>query len=125
MKNKRFNRNPAKSYRDPEEFFTGAKVAVRGDDVNGALRRLKKILENDNFQKDLAKHEFYEKPSVKNKRSRDMAKRRAKRDRMRNVLTNEVPSCQRKGTKWMKSKRKRREVIDRNAMLDLLNRKKR
>ena len=54
----------------------GANVEVRNDDVNGALRRLRRILETDNRQKDLAKHEYYEKPSVKRKRERAAAVKR-------------------------------------------------
>lgn len=65
----------------------GANVEVRNDDVNGALRRLRKILETDNRQKDLAKHEYYEKPSVKRKRERAAAvKRQQKQQQSNNPL---------------------------------------
>lgn len=58
----------------------GANVEVRNDDVNGALRRLKKILENSNRQKELAKHEYYEKPSAVKKRDRAQAVKRAQKE---------------------------------------------
>ena len=63
-----------------QPIITGASVFVRNDDVNGALRRLKKILEADNRQKDLARHEFFEKDSSRKKRARDQAKKRTKRE---------------------------------------------
>ena len=47
--------------RDSGPAIRGAKVTVRNGDVNGALRTLKKILDRDNRQKELAKREFYEK----------------------------------------------------------------
>ena len=70
--NKKSTKNPGvRTWR-----VQGANVEVRNDDVNGALRRLRKILETDNRQKDLAKHEYYEKPSVKRKRERAAAVKR-------------------------------------------------
>lgn len=62
---------PVKTWKVP-----GANVEVRNDDVNGALRRLRKILENNNRQKELAKHEYYEKPSATRKRERAQAVKR-------------------------------------------------
>lgn len=96
------NRHPA--------TIQGASVSVRNDDVNSALRKLKKILDNDNRQKDLAKHEFYEKPSVRRKRARDQATKRSRREQQQEFIagTGKKPE----GLKWMKSKRKRRRVLD-------------
>ena len=93
--------------------ITGASATVRGDDVNGALRRVKKVLERDDRQKDLAKHEYHEKPSAIRKREREMSKRRAKRARQdfQTLYRAAHPT----GTKWMKSKRKRRQVLDAKA----------
>jgi small subunit ribosomal protein S21 len=61
----------------------GANVEVRNDDVNGALRRLKKILETSNRQKELAKHEYYEKPSAVRKRERAQAVKRAHKEQIK------------------------------------------
>lgn len=93
----------------------GASVSVRNDDVNGALRKLKKILENDNRQKDLAKHEFFEKPSLAKKREKAAAKKRARKEQSKRESngTANTPI----GVKWMKSKRKRRRVLDANTAL--------
>jgi small subunit ribosomal protein S21 len=112
--NKGFNRAPA-----PEErVFRGARVEVRNNDVNYALRKLKKILERDNFQKDLAKHEYYEKPSVKRKRARAAAEKRWEKevDKMRiSGVWND--STNSRDAKFMKSKRKRRRKLDRETQV--------
>lgn len=90
--------------------ITGASVEVRNGDVNGALRRLKKILDNADRQKELSKREFYEKPSVQNRRSRDQARRKGQRERVLN-FTN-IKELMPHGVKHFKSKRKRRRVLD-------------
>jgi|TARA_B110000977_G_scaffold132601_1_gene168950 small subunit ribosomal protein S21 len=101
-----------KPYEDKQEF-RGASVDVRNDDVAGALRRLKKILERDDRQKDLAKNEYYEKPSAKRKRQHAAAKSRWARtvDQARNNGTW-VDSQNGNNTEWMKTKKKRRAHED-------------
>lgn len=101
--------------------ITGATVSVRGDDVNSALRKLKKILESDNRQKDLAKHESYEKPSVRRKRSRDQARKRTQREREQEFASGTAKKPV--GLKWMKSKRKRRQVLDADDLFRQAQRK--
>ena len=61
-------------------FIKGRNIEVRNDDVNGAIRRLKKVLEKMDFQKEVSKREYYEKPSVKRKRMKDQAKKKTKRE---------------------------------------------
>jgi len=95
--------------RGPVEI-QGASVQVRNGDVNSALRKLKKILENNDRQKELAKHEFHEKPSVTRKRARDAAKKRSKRERQDQIISGTIKKPT--GTQWQKSKRKRRRVLD-------------
>ena len=90
-KNSFNNRNKKKQYDNKKEEFRGASVYVRNDDVNGALRRLKKILENDNRQKELAKREYYEKPSAKKKRMKDSAKKRYQREQKKLLASGDVP----------------------------------
>jgi ribosomal protein S21 len=91
-------------------IIRGCKVTVRNGDVNGALRTLKKILDRDNRQKELAKREFYERPSIKRKRAKDMAVKRAERENtdFGNLYRQSNPP----GVSWNKSKRKRRRVLD-------------
>ena len=96
--------------RDTGPIIRGAKVTVRNGDVNGALRTLKKILDRDNRQRELAKREYYERPSIKKKRDKEVAVKRAKRE------NNDFGTLQRQsnppGVSWNKSKRKRRKVLD-------------
>lgn len=74
------NKKPHKHQPPRTWKVQGANVEVRNDDVNGALRRLRKILENNNRQKELAKHEYYEKPSAVKKRERAQAVKRAQKE---------------------------------------------
>lgn len=97
-------------------MITGASVEVRNGDVNGALRRLKKVLDNANRQKELAKREFFEKPSVQNRRARQMAVRKAQRDRVLNF--SNIKDIMPQGVEHMKSKRKRRRVLDNLTAFD-------
>ena len=92
--------------------FKGATVEVRNGDVNGAIRKLKKILENADRAKEIAKREFYEKPSVRRKRKKDAAVKRAKRDQNKAMMAGTSPVTQVSGFSFMKSKRKRRKYSD-------------
>jgi small subunit ribosomal protein S21 len=44
------------------------KVRVEWDDLKGAMRKLKKIIEKDGIVKEMKKHEYYEKPSQTRRR---------------------------------------------------------
>ena len=58
-KHKKHYRQERKPRRE-EKFldkFKGRNIEVRNDDVNGAIRRLKKVLEKMDFQKELSKRE--------------------------------------------------------------------
>lgn len=101
---------------------SGARATVRGDDVSGALRRVRKVLERDDRQKDLAKHEYFEKPSAVKKRNNETSARRAKR--AGNDFQAMYRAAHPSGTKWMKSKRKRRKVLDAKAVFSRLSRGK-
>lgn len=103
----------------------GAKVEVRNGDVNQALRKLKKILDNDNRQKELAKREYFEKDSIKGRRSRIQAKKRSQRDVMKALESGDSSYSKPTGVKWMKSKRKRRRVLDNETVLTRAIRNKR
>ena len=118
---KNFQKKPQRVHNGP---VTGTKVEVRHGDVNGAIRRLKKILENDNRQKELAKREFYEKPSVRRKRNNDTQKRRHQKDKMKQIISGEFPYQGPSDLKHMKSKRKRRKYADIKNQIALSRRKR-
>ena len=95
-KNKNFDKTP----RDE-----GCKIYVRNGDVNGAIRRLKKILERDNRQKELAKREYYEKPSAKRKRQKAQGVKKAQKSFRDKVMRGEALPPVRGGQKHLKGKR--------------------
>lgn len=54
-------------------------VIVHGNDVDGALRQLKRKLQQDGFFREMKKRKHYEKPSVKKKRKQQEAMRRRRK----------------------------------------------
>jgi ribosomal protein S21 len=97
-----------KDHEQPKRMLTGKTIEVWRDDVNGALRKLKKVLERDNRQKDLARHEFYEKPSVKRKREKDVACSRWAREVDQRRAAGTWVDGKSDSPKWLKGKRERR-----------------
>jgi ribosomal protein S21 len=81
------------------------------------LRKLKKVLERNDWQKDLAKHEFFEKPGVKRKRAKEAAKKRWQKEVTSQKLAGKWAAVRSTDTKYMKSKRKRRKRLDENTVL--------
>jgi len=100
-KNKNFDKTP----RDQ-----GTKIYVRNGDVNGAIRRLKKVLERDNRQKELAKREYYEKPSVKRKRMKAAAEKRTQKQMNDMIAKGEWMPTATVGEKHLKGKRQKRKA---------------
>ncbi len=99
-------------------------IEVRNNDVGKALRILKRRLEKADFQKEMAKQQYYEKPSAKRNRKKQQAVKRWQkfvRDaEARGEMKQYLPS----GTKWMKSKRKTRRVRDYNEKIARMQRKR-
>jgi len=110
---KKYNKPPKKKEHYLDKFNTT--VEVRNGDINGAIRKLKKILENADRQKELSKREFYEKPSAKRKRKKDAAKKRTQREMDKRIFSGEMPLQEPSGFSFMKSKRKRRKYSDKKA----------
>jgi small subunit ribosomal protein S21 len=54
-------------------------VSVHGNDIERALRDLKRKLQHEGVFKELKKRRFYEKPSVKRKRKQMEAERRRRK----------------------------------------------
>lgn len=124
MKKQRWNNNSDFQRNTEQEVeFRGAKVEVRNNDVNYALRKLKKILERNEWQKDLAKHEFFEKKSVKNRRRKEAAKKRWQKEVTSQKLAGRWTAVRSGDMKYMKSKRKRRQRLDEAALLERLTRR--
>jgi len=54
-------------------------ITVRGNDIERALRDLKRNLQKEGFFKEIKKRKHYEKPSVKKKRKQAEAARRRRK----------------------------------------------
>ncbi|MBI4690914.1 MAG: 30S ribosomal protein S21 [Nitrospirae bacterium] len=62
-------------------------IKVIGNDIEGAIRLLKRKIQRDGLMRDLKERRYYEKPSVKTKRKqREAQKRRRKSLRLRNQV---------------------------------------
>ena len=95
--------------RDPIHV-KGTSIEVFRGDVNGSIRKLKKVLERADRQKELSKREYYEKPSVKRKRMADNAKKRHKKEVNDMILKGEYMPTPKVGQKHLKGKREKRRA---------------
>ena len=87
----------------------GREIPVINGNVNVAIRKLKKVLEKMDFQKELSKREYYEKPSVKRKRQKDQAKKRWNKKLDGMIASGEWMPTPVVGQKHLKGKRKKRK----------------
>lgn len=63
-----------------EEYFKrGLTVKVKNNDVNKALRKLKKLMQQEGIFQELRKREAYEPPSLQKKREKAQAVKRWKK----------------------------------------------
>ena len=97
---------------EPRDPFDSA-IYVRNDNVDHAIRTLKKRLLKDNRQKELAKREFYEKPTAKRKRLKAQGVKKHQKSLRDKIMRGEAMPPSRVGQKHLKGKRslnKYREV---------------
>lgn len=59
--------------REPWEHLKGIYVTVRNNDINGALRVLKKKVQRENLLRDLSEREHFTKPSIKRRLKKQQA----------------------------------------------------
>ena len=59
-----------------DDVTKGLYVEVHNNDVNRAMRKLKKMINSEGILKDLRDKEYYEKPSLKKKKAKAMARKR-------------------------------------------------
>ena len=57
----------------------GFTVEVRGNNINKAWRKLKRLLQDEGHTQELRDRQFYEKPSDKKRRAKEAAIRRAEK----------------------------------------------
>jgi small subunit ribosomal protein S21 len=68
-------------HNETEAIIPGMRVEVRNNDVNKALRRLKKKLAEDGIFQDLRNKEFFESKGTKRRKAKEAAIRRYKKQR--------------------------------------------
>lgn len=100
-----------------EPISTGASVRVIDGNVDKSVRILKKILLKADRQKEIAKREFYEKPSAKRKRLKNQAKKRWAKEVWDNQMKGNMPVPAPVGQKYLKTKKKRRKEFLRQEMV--------
>ena len=57
----------------PKEEINGLQVKVYNNNIEGALKKFKKMVKNSGLMLDLRKNEYYEKPSKKRRQKKNMA----------------------------------------------------
>lgn len=68
----------------------GLTVEVRNGDVNGALRRFKKKVQDSGILQELREREYYEKPTTKRKKAKAAAKARWRKKLAREQLVEPI-----------------------------------
>ena len=79
----KYRKNFRKKKKYPKEKLQGLQVKVFNNNVDGALRILKKKVKESNLMVDLRKKEYYEKPSKIRREKRNLAKARARYQRLK------------------------------------------
>ena len=78
----RYNNNNRKQH---DDSLKGLRVDVFNNDVNKALRKLKKKLAEDGILQDLRKREFFESKGTKRRKAKEAAIRRYKKQRAKDA----------------------------------------
>ena len=68
-------------------------VVVEGDNVERAIKALKRKVAHEGIYKELKRRRFYEKPSVKRKRKQREAERRRRKERRRAIRAGVNRCC--------------------------------
>ena len=71
------------NYNDDDK--QGLYVKVKNNDVNKALRKLKKMIAAEGLMQELRKREFYEPPSIRKKREKAQAVKRWKKKQSESI----------------------------------------
>lgn len=64
---------------DYSNLKAGTKIFVKNNDINRAMRKLKKTMQQEKVFQDIRSREYFEKPSIKKKRAQASAVKRWKK----------------------------------------------
>lgn len=98
---KKFDHAKKFEERDPYD----PSIYVRNGNVDQAIRTLKKKLLKDGFQKELAKREYYEKPTAKRKRKKAQGVKKHEKALSEKIMRGEMIPAMKTGLKHLKGKR--------------------
>ena len=76
MHRNNYNRLTGRPTRSDDRPKRGLTVEVRNNDVNKAIRRLKKLMNNEGIIKEVRDRQYYQKPSDKKRFEKNQATRR-------------------------------------------------
>jgi small subunit ribosomal protein S21 len=68
-------------HNEKEAIITGLRVEVRNNDINKAMRKLKKKIADDGILQELRSREFFESRGTKRRKAKEAAIRRYKKQR--------------------------------------------
>ena len=63
----------------------GMYVEVRNNDISRAMRKLKKMVSNENILREVREKEAFEKPSLKRKKAKAAARKRWQKEQQKNA----------------------------------------
>lgn len=112
---KRKKQNFKKKYEERDKFDPA--IYVRNGNVDQAIRALKKRLLKSDFQKELAKREYYEKPTSKRKRKKNQAIKKHQKQLRDEILRGESIPVTRGGQKHLKGKRSLNKYREQRRLL--------
>jgi small subunit ribosomal protein S21 len=87
--------------------------AKPGESFESLLRRFKKAVDRSGILSDFKKHEFYEKPSVKIKKKREAARKRAIK-KLKKIARFSWKKTGGQNFRWNKDKTKKIPMVNRN-----------
>ena len=112
---KRKKQNFKKKNEERDKFDPA--IYVRNGNVDQAIRALKKRLLKSDFQKELAKREYYEKPTSKRKRKKNQAIKKHQKQLRDEILRGESIPVTRGGQKHLKGKRSLNKYREQRRLL--------
>lgn len=86
----------------------GSTIYVHNGNIDNAIKRMKLFLDMEDRQRELARKEYYEKPSVKRKRVKSQAIKRNNKNIHESILNGDYRPSFSKNKKQMKKKKQRR-----------------
>lgn len=92
-------------------------IVVRNGNVDQAIRALKKRLLKQDFAKELAKREYYEKPSEQRKRKKAQGIKKHQKQVRDKIMRGDMVPAEKVGSKHLKGKRQLNKYREQKRLL--------